>query len=118
MQRFKIDENLPEDVAQLLRAAGHDVRTIHDQAMVGARDESIAAVCQRESRAILTLDTDFANIQSYPPGAYAGIIVLRLQRQDKAHVVDVVARIVPQLDVEALRGTLWIVDEHRIRIRE
>ena len=28
MLRFKIDENLPEEVAVLLRAAGHDVRVV------------------------------------------------------------------------------------------
>ena len=118
MLRFKIDENLPEEVAGLLRAAGHDVRTVFDQEMVGAPDASIAQVCRQEQRAVVTLDTDFANIQNYPPRAHAGIIVLRLQRQDKAHVLRVLARIVPQLEAEALPGTLWIVDENRIRIRE
>jgi hypothetical protein len=29
--RFKVDENLPADVAQLLRAAGHDALTVVDQ---------------------------------------------------------------------------------------
>jgi Domain of unknown function (DUF5615) len=29
--RFKIDENLPIEVAELLRAAGHDALTVLDQ---------------------------------------------------------------------------------------
>jgi hypothetical protein len=29
--RFKVDENLPAEVAQLLRAAGHDALTVVDQ---------------------------------------------------------------------------------------
>ncbi len=31
--RFKIDENLPVEAAQLLNAAGHEAATIHDQQM-------------------------------------------------------------------------------------
>jgi hypothetical protein len=42
-----------------------------------------------------------------PPASYAGIIVLRLTRQDKTHVVDVVTALVPHLvDEAALRGRL------------
>lgn len=33
--KFKIDENLPFEVAQLLREAGYDTATVHDQNLVG-----------------------------------------------------------------------------------
>jgi hypothetical protein len=33
--RFKTDENLPDQVAELLRESGSDSVTIHDQSMVG-----------------------------------------------------------------------------------
>jgi len=33
--RFKVDENLPVDVAEFLRPNGHDAMTIFDQQMVG-----------------------------------------------------------------------------------
>ena len=118
MLQFKMDENLPVEAADLLRRAGYDARTIHDQQMVGQPDDAIAAVCQREQRAIVTLDTDFANIRTYPPDEYAGIIVLRLRRQDKAHVLAILSKVLPKLTSEKLTGTLWIVDEHRIRVRE
>jgi len=43
--------------------------------------------------------------------------VLRLQRQDKSHVLAVVATVVPLLGEEPLEHRLWIVEESRIRIR-
>lgn len=43
---LKIDENLPQEVADMLRAAGHDARTIHDQQMVGDPDCQVALICQ------------------------------------------------------------------------
>ncbi|MBL0210396.1 MAG: DUF5615 family PIN-like protein [Holophagaceae bacterium] len=116
--KFKVDENLPVEVAQMLLAAGHDVMTVLDQALGGAPDPDLAKVCCVEERALLTLDLDFSNIQAYPPRDYPGIIVLRLTQQDKAHVLHTIAAAIPLLLQEPLSGRLWIIDEHRIRIRE
>jgi hypothetical protein len=90
---------------------------VHDQHLVGSPDSNIAAVCQGEQRALLTLDLDFADIRAYPPEEYRGIIVLRLARQDKRHVLDILGRLLPKLDSEELIGKLWIVNERTIRIR-
>ena len=49
MARFKIDENLPIEAAELLVAAGHDAVTVADQGMVGNPKTTLASVCQRES---------------------------------------------------------------------
>jgi predicted nuclease of predicted toxin-antitoxin system len=116
--RFKVDENLPVEVAQLLQDAGHQAATVLDQRLGGRADRALATVCQQEARALVTLDLDFADIRTYPPGHYAGMVVLRLQRQDKPHVLEVFARVVPLLSQEPLAQRLWIVEEHRVRIRE
>jgi predicted nuclease of predicted toxin-antitoxin system len=115
--KFKIDENLPVEVAQLLREAGLDVFTVLEQGLGGAKDPIIARVCQDERRTLVTLDTHFADIRTYPPGDYAGLIVLRLTRQDKPHVLQVMSRAFRLFTTEALEGQLWIVDERRVRIR-
>ena len=85
--------------------------------MGGEPDPSVAEVCSAEGRTLVTLDTDFADIRAYPPSEYAGIVVLRLRQQDKAHVLGVLHRIRPLLENEPLRGLLWIVDEERVRVR-
>jgi predicted nuclease of predicted toxin-antitoxin system len=115
--RFKVDENLHPDAADLLRSAGHDAMTVFDQGLRGHRDQDNATICQREQRAIVTLDLDFSNIRQYPPEDYPGIIVLRLANKSRQPVLSALTRVVPLLTTEPLAGCLWIVEEQRVRIR-
>jgi predicted nuclease of predicted toxin-antitoxin system len=115
--KFKIDENLPVEVAQLLRDAGHDVFTVLEQDLGGAKDQVVARICKDEHRALITLDIHFADIRTYPPSSFSGLIVLRLARQDKAYVLQVMSRVLKVATSEPREGQLWIVDERRVRIR-
>jgi len=115
--RFKTDENLPVEVADLLRAAGHDAHTVFDESLSGRPDSNIAETVRHEQRVLITLDLDFADIRAYPPQHYPGLIVLRLAMQDKPSVLAVITRVIPLLNTEPLTGLLWIVDESAIRIR-
>jgi len=36
--QFKIDENLPIEIAELLINAGHDAKTVNDQQLQGTKD--------------------------------------------------------------------------------
>ena len=117
VMRFKIDENLPIETAHVLQGAGHEAMTVADQQMSGQVDSNIARVCLAEHRVLITLDIDFADIRTYPPSDYRGLIVLRLDRQDKPHVLDVIRRLIASFENEPLDHRLWIVEEARIRIR-
>ncbi len=117
MLKFKVDENLPVEVANLLIAAGYDASTVGQQRLSGATDPVVASVCQQESRAVVTLDVDFSDIRVYPPADYSGLIVMRLSRMDKDRLLGAVGRLIPLLVVEPLVGMLWIVDEVSVRIR-
>lgn len=116
--KFKIDENLPVELAELLRAAGHDAATVHEERLAGRSDVDVAGACHDEGRALVTLDTDFANVQQYPPSQHPGLIVLRLAYQDKLYVLAQMTDVVALLQGEPVEGRLWIVEEGRVRIRE
>jgi predicted nuclease of predicted toxin-antitoxin system len=117
MARLKLDENLPRDAVDLFNSLGHDAVSVVDQSLGGHSDESVAEVCRRELRAVVTLDLDFSNIRTMPPEEYCGIVVLRLRKCDRISILAMLQRIAPLLDVEPLAGHLWIVDESRVRIR-
>ncbi len=112
----KLDQNLPTDLATLLREAGHDVATVSEQHLQGTPDHNLISVCQREERALFTLDTGFGDIRTYPPGEYFGIVVLRLAYLDRPHILNTVSRFLTMLAESDLKGQLWIVEESRIRI--
>ncbi|MEM1013581.1 MAG: DUF5615 family PIN-like protein, partial [Planctomycetota bacterium] len=52
---FKIDENLPQEAAALLREAGYDAVTVIDQGLEGGADDPLAEICRAEGRALVTL---------------------------------------------------------------
>ena len=114
---FKLDENLPVELAHLLVNEGWDCPTVADQGLAGHPDADIAAVCRGEGRVLVTLDVGFTDIQSYPPKRYSGILVLRLRSQAKPRVLEVAERLLPVLRRELPDGQLWIVEDQRMRIR-
>ena len=115
--KFKIDENLPTQVAELLRHAGHDALTVGQQNLTGAVDSRLADVCQSESRALVTLDLGVADIRTYPPGDYHGLIVLRLKDQSKIGALTAPEGLLPRLNADTVQEALLIVEDRRVRIR-
>lgn len=113
---FKIDENLPMEVRDLLTRSGHNVVSVLDQQLGGAPDAAIASACQDENRALITLDLGFSDIRAYPPEDYPGLVVLRLRRQDTPHVLDIFSKLLTVVSTETMVGRLWIVEEDRVRV--
>ena len=93
--KFKIDQNLPIEAADLLTAAGHsekllaghpDAMTVYQQSLGGASDERIVDICKDEDRILITADLDLSDIRRYPPALTPGYMVLRLPRQSKTSI--------------------------------
>jgi predicted nuclease of predicted toxin-antitoxin system len=117
MAQLKLDEHFPAAAAETLSEAGHHAATVLQQELGGTADPDLAAICQREGRALLTLDMGFSDIRSYPPGEYPGLVVLRPASQAKGYLLRLLQRLSPHFDRHPLSGRLWIVDEQSIRIR-
>lgn len=115
--KFKVDENLPDELSQLLRSAGWDSATVVEQNLGGVEDPPLARVCSSEARILVTFDRGFSNIKAYSGFGLSGVVVFRLKRQDKPHVLNVGNQLVQELKRRELNGELWIVHENRIRIR-
>jgi predicted nuclease of predicted toxin-antitoxin system len=116
--KFKIDENLPAECAVLFREAGFEEATAAEQQLSGADDSVLFERCRAESRVLVTLDLDFANVQAYPPGSHSGVVVFRSKSQDKPTLVSLLKRTLPVLIQRSPERQLWIVEPDRIRYRE
>lgn len=93
--RFLADENFPLPALAALRGRGHDVFSIAES-YGGSTDETVAEICDREERILLTFDKDFGEMV-FRRGLPAGSSV-------------VLFRILPEADllvevVETLIGT-------------
>jgi predicted nuclease of predicted toxin-antitoxin system len=114
--KFKLDENLGQRGAAILRGLGHDVAVVTDQGLASATDRKLIAVCASENRCLVTLDLDFANPLQFPPVDYSGIAVLRPgSPTSMAHIEHLVENLARAVGSSDIRGRLWIVELDRIR---
>lgn len=118
--RFLIDANLPRSIVDEIVSAGYEAIHVRDIGLRDASDEVIAAHARREEMVIMSRDTDFGDVRSYPPRDYAGIVVLHLP---ETAVVTTIVTLVRQLItntevVEQLPGQLAIVECGRVRLRD
>ena len=54
--KLKIDENLPAEIAEDLRALGHDATTVVEQGMAGTDDERLLSRVEKEARIFMTME--------------------------------------------------------------
>jgi predicted nuclease of predicted toxin-antitoxin system len=116
--KFKLDENLPDLVRQSLTALGLDAHTVAEEQLSGANDGKVLQACVAEDRILITLDLDFSDIRTYPPGSYPGIWVLRPSKQTFKAIDALVQAGLRLAVVERVPGQLWVIDEKRVRIRD
>jgi len=114
--RFKLDENLNVQAAEILRDAGHEADTVVEEGLGGESDPSVLTACKRDGRCLVTLDMDFADPFAYPPQDCQGIIVLRHPRLRQAAVLELVRQVVCEVQTHSPVGELWIAEPGRIRV--
>ena len=59
--KYLADENFPFPGLAALRTFGYDVSSIAEEHR-GASDETVAEICERESRVLITFDKDFGEM--------------------------------------------------------
>ena len=66
---------------------------------------------------LFTLDLDFADIITYPPDEYAGIVVFRLSQQSTNIVLKRLEEVMDDLLKLPIQNHLIIVNDSRVRYR-
>ena len=115
--KFKLDENLPVELASDLRGMGYDVDTVNDEGLRGAADPAVVNAAFATDRILLTLDKGIANLQRYPVHQPAGVVLFRPDTSGRGAVVAFVReRLQKVLEVD-LTNRLTVVGPSRIRFR-
>ena len=115
--RFKIDEDLPSQIAEILTDRGHEAKTALAQGWQGFPDTDVWIGVQQEKRWLITADKGFADLRAYPPGTHAGVILLRPQEESRRSYVQLIEAALAQLDLESHAGATVVVTQHGLRIR-
>jgi hypothetical protein len=115
--KIKLDENIGQRGIELLTSSGHDVLTVRDQNLQGARDETLFRVCAGEDRVPITLDHDFGQVLRFPPEQSAGLVILEPgTRATPQALLDRLRDFLALAEMRSPEGTLWIVEPGRVRI--
>jgi predicted nuclease of predicted toxin-antitoxin system len=115
--KFKVDENLPAEIASDLRAAGQIADTVFDEGWTGAVDSVLLARLLQDGRALFTMDKGLGDIRVYPPQNYAGIVLFRPRMQGRGATLAFVRQHLSRLLQIHLSGRLVIVNDAGIRVR-
>ncbi len=112
----KLDEDLPNDIAELFHAAGHDAATAYSQGYSGFPDDERWARIQHEQRMLATADKGFANALKYPPGSHYGVVLFRLARESRAGYLRLAQYLLAELKLEGVKGAIVVVSPDAIRV--
>ncbi|MBV9035527.1 MAG: DUF5615 family PIN-like protein [Acidobacteriaceae bacterium] len=115
--KFKLDGNLPTELAADLFEWGHDADTVMDEELRGAPDPAVVAAANAGGRVLLTLDKGIANLQRYPIWPSAGVVLFRPDTLGRRAVLAFVRERLPKILELNLNGKLTVVGPNRIRFR-
>jgi len=116
--KFKVDEDLPADVAELLRTAGHDASTVREEALTGTPDELLWSHVKKEMRCLLTADKGFANALVHPPGTHSGVVLFRLHRESRQGYLRLVQSFLGAFPLDSPITGIVVIGTDAIRVHK
>jgi predicted nuclease of predicted toxin-antitoxin system len=119
--RFFADHCVSNAIIDHLRSQGHEVLRLRDHLDPESPDPIVIARAQELGAILLSLNGDFADIVTYPPSRFGGIVALEVH--DHPEVIPVIlsrlsAYISSHPEPADYRARLFVVAPHRIRIRQ
>ena len=118
--RFFADHCVSNAMINALRDAGNDVFRMREYLPVESADKTVMAKAQELDSILISLNGDFADIVSYPPGLYRGIVAIQLH--NRPLLTDTTMRRLKEYLIahpasDHYKGKLLLIEVDRIRIR-
>jgi predicted nuclease of predicted toxin-antitoxin system len=115
--KLLLDQNMRSDTLEFLRSLGLDATSTRELGMHTATDAEIARWAAENDRIVMTFDSDFGGIRTFPIGSAPGVIRLRIEPQTTEVVHPVLEALFRTIEHESLRRALTTVTRSKIRIR-
>ncbi len=84
--RLLLDENVDARLLNRLIEQGHDVTSVAHDYQTAISDSRVLEIAVHEDRIVVSNDRDFGAMVFRNRARHAGVIYLRLRRQDLSHV--------------------------------
>jgi predicted nuclease of predicted toxin-antitoxin system len=85
--KFKLDENLPCELAEDLARLGHDTDTVQSEGLIGAEDATVVQAARSSGRILMTLDKGIASLLQYPVNKHGGVVLFRPDESGRRSVL-------------------------------
>jgi predicted nuclease of predicted toxin-antitoxin system len=99
---------------------GHDVLVLKEHIPPDSDDLVVITKAQELDAILVSLNGDFADIATYPPSQYRGIIALQIRNHPEV-ISSLMRRLTEYFEAHPkmsdYEGGLFLVEAHRIRIR-
>jgi predicted nuclease of predicted toxin-antitoxin system len=115
--RLKVDENLPDEIADLFVRDGHDAVTVADQGWRGMADSELWQGIQAEGRWLVTADKAFADLRRFPPRTHAGVILLRPTPENRREYAKLAQEMIDRFNLDEIVGAVVVVTNRGVRVR-
>jgi predicted nuclease of predicted toxin-antitoxin system len=115
--KFLVDMPLSPDLAQWLRAEGHDAVHAADLSMSQSPDSEILQAATCSGRVVITADLDFPRLLAGLGSTGPGLILLRGGNYSEAESRDCLRRVLMSVAHEELPECVFVVDRERVRRR-
>lgn len=113
-----MDNNLSPVLAELLRAAGHDVSHVREIGLQAAADELVLARAQAERRVVVSADTDFGTLLSRSGAKLPSVLLIRrLAGRRAAEQAATILANLPAVVEDLEAGAIVVLTDEWVRIR-
>lgn len=117
--KFFADHCVSNFVVRTLQDLGCLVFKLRDRMPTNSPDQQVILKAQELDSILISLNGDFTNIITYPPGDYKGIVALQIKNHPEI-TLQIMKRLKEYLlanpKMEHYKGKLFLVEVHRIRI--
>lgn len=115
--KFLLDMPISPKTEEFLKKLGYDAIRVDRINMQKATDEEIFQYAIKEKRTIITADLDFGQLLYYFKSTKPSVIIFRLSYPSVEKMNQLLSSILPKIKEEIEKGSIIIVEEGRIRIK-